>query len=820
MIFSDTLYGRIELPGWLSPFVTLPEFVRLRGVRLSNVDSFEHKDFTGPARWEHSLGVAYLASVCAKARGLNQNDTAHLVIGALLHDVATPPFGHTVEYVLPDFDHELESVRLLGELSLGDAVPNTPIFASQLPQFGAACETVRRKFGIKVDQSSIASSIVGGGPLGFLIKGTLDLDNSDNVIRAGHYLGISVDRGLPLQLAKWLASLNGAPLDLATSTEPIVQQWLKFRTALYSSFFNASDEELGREAYLQFLMRRALRAGYPRANLIWNTDERLLFDFETFSETPVTLQGRTSLSELVLRYRLLESPTLVARVDIHDENLLWAAKNPEFCDWLEGQFDVPEIDYFTAVSKRRYTSQIGSDDLFPPPEGSILLYKLGGMPKLAQLPTWLQRHIRAGNSTSSLQNEVRRRLEMLVPTWLQDKPWKNQSHERNERVVSRLRHVQNWGFRLSKNSNLYPYPGTFVFAIPATLINTLGVRSETILDPFGGTGQTAIEAIKQGCRVVSADSNYFALLTTRVSTTYLEAKIRAELYALTSDTVESAKESKPPEIDSIEKWYHEKTLKELCQIHGMISRVRRPNLKQFLELCFSAIQPFCTGRRGKQHGFFADNTPLPTGSNRPPYQPAIQLFLDRVRSNLGTIENLYAFLERDNRDPRTELDRATVVEVDASGAESSSYLLQPGSVAAVITSPPYLCMADYSLGQRLSYYWLCPERLEHDYAREIGARRRRSQPEQAYEAYMNSLAVFARNMSELVRDGGYLATVLGAPVAKSYENAEIHQAYDRLLEQHGFKEIWSTWRDIHWHRQHGYSRLKRERISVHMLQTG
>lgn len=37
--FTDILYGSLELPDWMRSFIRLPEFLRLRGVRLSNVDS-------------------------------------------------------------------------------------------------------------------------------------------------------------------------------------------------------------------------------------------------------------------------------------------------------------------------------------------------------------------------------------------------------------------------------------------------------------------------------------------------------------------------------------------------------------------------------------------------------------------------------------------------------------------------------------------------------------------------------------------------------------------------------------------------------------
>jgi hypothetical protein len=29
--------------------------------------------------------------------------------------------------------------------------------------------------------------------------------------------------------------------------------------------------------------------------------------------------------------------------------------------------------------------------------------------------------------------------------------------------------------------------------------------------------------------------------------------------------------------------------------------------------------------------------------------------------------------------------------------------------------------------------------------------------------------------------------------------------------------VWSTWRPINWHRNHGYARLKEERIAVYVL---
>ena len=136
--FSDLLYGRIDLPHWLGGFIRIPEFVRLRGVRLSNVDSIDFKDFGSANRWEHGIAVAYLAWRCGEYRRLPMKQRIELTLAALLHDVATPPFAHTAEFVLDGFSHELETQRVLSEIPTDSSSPDMPVFGSSLPQFNTA----------------------------------------------------------------------------------------------------------------------------------------------------------------------------------------------------------------------------------------------------------------------------------------------------------------------------------------------------------------------------------------------------------------------------------------------------------------------------------------------------------------------------------------------------------------------------------------------------------------------------------------------------------------------------------------------------------
>ena len=513
--FKDLLYGEIELPEWITPFLRLPEFVRLRGVRLSNVDSYQFKDFNGPTRWEHGLAVASLACKCAEFKKLGPKESAELILSGLLHDIATPPFGHTAEYVLGDYDHEIESMKILDEQSSENHTAGTPIFASQLPMFRRTCASVSKDIGIKINPDDVAQSIVGSGPFGFLINGTLDLDNADNVTRACLHLGMDVDKNVPLRVVKWLSELESPVVDIKTISHEAVRSWVQYRNELYSTFFHSSEQESGREAFLQHIMRRALAAGFPRTNLIWNTDERLLVNIEEFESENST--ATTPLRELVSRYRLLEPPTRIAKIEIFDAELLRLLKNPIAITWLGRELCAPKVEIFPSLRTSRFDTNKKFQELLPIPTGTLDIYKLGKNLKVSQLPQWIQAKIPKYSKSGELPHHISNSIETKVSTWIGNPPWNIKNSGYEEEVVSRLNHVGDWGFRMSKNENIHPYPGTFVHAIPATLIAALGLRGSLILDPFGGTGRTAIEAIRGGGSAISCDSNYFATLLSNIA---------------------------------------------------------------------------------------------------------------------------------------------------------------------------------------------------------------------------------------------------------------------------------------------------------------
>lgn len=813
--FRDILYGKIELPDWIGPFLKLPEFLRLRGVRLSNIDSIQFKDFNGPMRWEHSIAVAYLAQEYAKIRKLNRKDTIILTLGSLLHDVATPPFAHTLEYVLEQFDHEFESRRLLSSCRSENFQPEMPVYMSQLPQFTNAINKLNIAEQIDINPDDIADVVVGEGLLGHIVHGAIDLDNIDNVIRASVFLGSDIDRQLPIKIIEWLAKQEHMLVGLQTIESPEVKLWLQYRNALYAEFYNANEEEIARQAFLQHILRRAIGSDFPRQSLIWNTDDSLLSDLADYEE-PKEIQYRESLSALVSRYRLLEKPTQIARIDIDDKDfdIFGMLRNPKAVSWIEDKMSTPSFEVMITINIKRFTGNATGKDLFPLPSAYLSVFKLGQDIKYDDLPEWLKKEIPASVQRKNICEDIAKVVRKALIEWEKERSWNKMTPSRKSNIVSNLKFNGNWSFRLTRNDNMHEYPSTFVYAIPANFINSLGLQGELVLDPFGGTGQTAVEAIKRGCKAITSDVNTFACLCARAKLTYLSPEKRERLRRISKDKLLDYEELEPPKVDNIEKWFHTNTLKELCRIWKYVKHQRDETVRQFLTVSFSAILTSCTARKGKHHTYFADNTPLPGGLNVPPYEDAANIFISKIKNNIDVLERFYATLEKDGRDPQKELETVRIFQQSAITAMPEDYGVKPNSVAAIITSPPYLCMADYTFGLRLSYNWIYPNNLARDYSQEIGPRRERKKISIA-EKYFSDMDKFAMNASKIIKPNGYLALVFGAPTARAFESINVYKKFDTILEKAGFNTIWKQDRSLH--NQRGISCIEKERVSVHTL---
>ncbi|KAJ8041239.1 Deoxynucleoside triphosphate triphosphohydrolase SAMHD1 [Holothuria leucospilota] len=122
-VFNDSVHGHIEMHPLLVSIIDTPEFQRLRFIRQLGMCYFV---YPGAAhnRFEHSLGVSYLAGELARSlQGkqkhlkITQEDILCVEVAGLCHDLGHGPFSHLFDEsflprVRPDYNEKHEKLSV------------------------------------------------------------------------------------------------------------------------------------------------------------------------------------------------------------------------------------------------------------------------------------------------------------------------------------------------------------------------------------------------------------------------------------------------------------------------------------------------------------------------------------------------------------------------------------------------------------------------------------------------------------------------------------------------------------------------------------
>jgi len=245
--YLDALHGEVQLDERIAKLAAAPVIQRLRHVRLSNIDSLSMPGIANLSRYEHVLGVAYLASRTGLRRRISDLNYLALMAAALLHDWAITAFGHLVEeafqYLSINFHHENKLDLLLHGLRDGDTL-GTELQVLAGRQTGLR-SWVRSVAGSTGDEllARIGGLIQGDGALGQLVCGEMDLDNIDNVYRIAFHMGLEVDRALPLRLVEAIVAIDdtGLPVFQKSAAADVVA-WIETRRQVYSRLMPARPD--------------------------------------------------------------------------------------------------------------------------------------------------------------------------------------------------------------------------------------------------------------------------------------------------------------------------------------------------------------------------------------------------------------------------------------------------------------------------------------------------------------------------------------------------------------------------------------------------
>jgi tRNA G10 N-methylase Trm11 len=320
--------------------------------------------------------------------------------------------------------------------------------------------------------------------------------------------------------------------------------------------------------------------------------------------------------------------------------------------------------------------------------------------------------------------------------------------------------------------DLHPYPAKFIPQIPGTLLSLLSGRGELVFDPFGGSGTTALEAIRLGRRALSLDANPVAALIGRVKTArvaedattelhLLHAALRAFLTSMPKDPSELVKRyiHHAPTIANREKWFPDSSFGELAHIRSRISSMASAIARDLAFLALSRTV-LAASFQDSETRYKSVPREIPVGEVTGRFVKEFESVMKSVAKNASaTRYGVSRFVTGDVR-------------------SMSPMEFPESSVDLVVTSPPYGNAMDYHLYHRFRLLWLGHDPKAFGKT-EIGSHLMHQRESSGFNTYFNDLLKAVAEMSRVLKNGRYAVLVIGDSVyeGKTYETA-------KLLAQH------------------------------------
>ncbi len=394
-------------------------------------------------------------------------------------------------------------------------------------------------------------------------------------------------------------------------------------------------------------------------------------------------------------------------------------------------------------------------------------------------------------------------------------------------------------FPLDVNSMSW-YPATFPPPIPKFLIALLTAPKNIVFDPFGGSGTTVIEAIKQNRPFLYNDLNPFVvdevrnivrvlresslrpyLLQTlkKQDEEYLSANVvkgfcKEEIYK--GKSAEVIREKYPQKMlekmkslgvsEELILWYHIDTLNELLQLYELASSDQDIGMLSARKYAFVSILKEVCSQRG--HFTYITDNCRPANLR---YYNAFSAYLSILnRLTISVDDFLRQFVVSNGEANLVRLiDQSTICCGDA---RKMSWV-DNQSVDLILTSPPYLCAQDYIKTMRLNNLFFPNEGFDKLPGQEIGSRasRKRKNGPEVVNKFYDDMRAFCGEAERVLKKNKFFCLIIGQGKAKAIEGHDtIGELSTMIIQDFGFQKIYETSRTIgyKWNRLGGVDHEK------------
>lgn len=237
------------------------------------------------------------------------------------------------------------------------------------------------------------------------------------------------------------------------------------------------------------------------------------------------------------------------------------------------------------------------------------------------------------------------------------------------------------------------YPARSIHLVPRMLLNKMDFKNDIVLDPFMGSGTTAVEARLAGYKVYGVEVDRFARL---VASLKCEKFSNAALRKLYEQNVIINKYFKQVDADSkyfpnlknIEYWFDKKQFEDLLKLKAAIYLTckKRRELNFFKVVLASIIRPCSLAER---------QTLKPYISKKYKKTPA-DVVLSFNRTSQAFIQACANFSKEVSGRQR----------INWIGEDATTFPYNGGDIDIAITSPPYINAIDYVRCIKLESAWI------------------------------------------------------------------------------------------------------------------
>lgn len=317
----------------------------------------------------------------------------------------------------------------------------------------------------------------------------------------------------------------------------------------------------------------------------------------------------------------------------------------------------------------------------------------------------------------------------------------------------------------SYTHGMFKYPCKFIPEIPRWGINSfLDDKSQSVLDPFAGSGTTLLEANLKGHHAFGAEIDDIAKLIIKVKTTPLSGRQLEDLDQHYENMLrvmeQKGYECFCPKIDNLEHWFKEETLEKLGRMKAYIEEIADDAVRDFLKLCMAAII--------KKVSNADDTSPKPYVSNK-------------VLKTPPAVEKEFAATYRRYRQMAVELSEVEGLgKTELIQGDALDFSL-PVKIDLAVTSPPYINAFDYGRTMRLENLWL--QTLTEESLREkkklyVGTEKIDVKKEKNHLEVLDKSSMLKEYYDKITKSDEKRALI----VKKFFEDMEtnLHRVHDRL----------------------------------------